>query len=110
MSQHHVISSYNGRPVAILAGWDRPLRCAFMCVEYAAPAEGDPEMIYSNLTDADALTYIEDVDYFIAILSQLGIESPLAMWEAIAMECSLGGSTRVVHYDLSGAVLSDSSQ
>jgi hypothetical protein len=110
MSQHHVRSDYNNRPVLVVAGWDRPLQYAFMSVNYIERSDDEEEFIYNNLNDPEALTDIQDPTFFVELLSKLRIAVPFVLWEEIYMESALGGSNRVVHYKPDGTVISDSSQ
>jgi hypothetical protein len=112
MSQHHVVSEYKNRPVRVVTGWDRPLRYFFMTINWEDIPEDDENClyVYSNLTDPSALTNTQDVNYFIELLEQLEVPTPAEMWDQIVIESELGGSNRVVHYELDGAIISDSSQ
>ncbi len=52
MSRHEYRTEYRGRPVCVVAGWDRPLQGCYMFIEYLDPATGS--MPYSNLDDEDS--------------------------------------------------------
>lgn len=109
MSQHHFRSTHNGRPVLVVAGWDRPLQYVFMTVNYVDRGESGAEFLYSNLDDENALTNLTDSEYFLDVLNSLNIQTPTAMWEAIYVESILGGSNRQVEYEMDGTVARDSS-
>lgn len=105
MSQHHVQSTFGNRPVLVVGGWDRPLQCVFMTIQFI-DRDDKEEFVYSNLDDPNAFN-VQDVDYFIAILNALAIPAPMEMWRQIQYESQSGGANRLVRYELDGTVISD---
>lgn len=92
MSQHYFTTAMpDGRPVQILAGWDRPLQGHFLVVERlgADGDEGGP--LYSNLDDEqlDPWNGLPDsMDYFVAKLAELGLQLPPAMLHEILSDAA----------------------
>lgn len=109
MSQHHVQSQYNNRPVLVIAGWDRPLQTGFMTVSYVDRSEDEDDFVYNSMVDEKALADFQELLYFEDQLTQMGIATPLVLWQELYMESVLGGSSRVVMYDPDGTVISDTS-
>lgn len=78
MSQHVTFSTYQGQPIVILMGWDRPLQGFYMVITY----EGDEgEMLYSNLDDPRLGPFgmSSILDPFLHKLAEFGLSVPLAM-------------------------------
>ena len=65
MSQHYFSTTYQDRPITVLAGWDRPLSQHFMVIEHddADDDTSDKDIyLYSNLHDSKA--WGQDWSYF----------------------------------------------
>jgi hypothetical protein len=78
MRQHHIVTTYQGKPVAVLMGYDRPLKHYFLVVERDVADDEDDDsagspIIYSNLNERDA--FKKDLSYYRAKLSELGIDA-----------------------------------
>lgn len=82
MSQHRFNTEHNGRPICVLAGWDRPLQGCFMIIEYLDSDAG--EMLYSNLDDVDS--HPPSFAKFLRVLGGHGIRIPDDMAQAIKMD------------------------
>jgi len=88
MSQH--IYEHQGTEVRL--GYDRPLDYVYCYVE----RDGEP--LYSNLSDPQAGTQQQDVDYFRPVLKELGISLPEAMFDEVKHDQANHVGNRVVRY------------
>lgn len=83
MSQHRFMTQCQGRPVAVVLGWDRPLGGHFMMIEWMdCPAESEELFLYSNLDDPrlnDVMGFPAVLTPFLDELHRLGIEVPAEM-------------------------------
>src|SRR6266851_10254528 len=94
MSQHLFQSTdTKGEPLTVTLGYDRPLDYVFCTV---AAENGD--VVYSNLDDEDAGIDQQDVDYYRAVLQNLGVRVPESMFREVRSD-QLGcvGNRVVVH-------------
>ena len=83
MSQHVFDTRYQGRPVTVIVGFDRPLRAFFCFVERNDDDEGD-EYVYSNLEDPKLATTMgmsKSLKHFEKRLADLGITVPASMFD-----------------------------
>lgn len=111
MSQHRFATTYQGRPVEVLMGWDRPLQGVFMVVSRGDAREDEDEFVYSNLDDpalADCGGLPPVVDYFLVKLGDLGVAVPQAMLDEIERDSRANVGTRHVVYDADGHKVSES--
>jgi len=88
MSQH----IYEDDNTRVVLGYDRPLGYVFCTVERGG------EMIYSNLSDADAGTEQQDVRYYRSVLDRLGVTVPEEMFAAVESDQRARVGNRVVHH------------
>lgn len=79
MSQHEYISTYQGRPVRVLMGWDRPLQGFFMVIDETQNLSD--EYVYSNLEEE--VPHPKSLEPFIQKLQELGIPVPEKMLQAV---------------------------
>lgn len=77
MSQHRCHTSYNGKPVELLMGWDRPLQYLFFTALSLTDGE-DPVAAASPLEGFDSLDELEDS------LAEHGIAVPPEMLAQVA--------------------------
>lgn len=103
MSQHFFDSSYQGQPVVILMGWDRPLQGFFLVVEFV---EQDG-FVYSNLEDWDLYFcggFSSSVEYFERKLEALGLSVPAQMIREIQIDEAMNMGNRQVLYEPDGSI------
>jgi len=111
MSQHRFVTTYQGRPVELLMGWDRPLRGFFMVVSRLDSMEGEDEIVYSNLDDSalarcGGLSAV--MDHFLMKLANLAIDAPQAMLAEVERDSWNNVGNRHVTYDAEGRKASES--
>ncbi|MFH6821921.1 hypothetical protein ACHRB9_19465, partial [Acinetobacter baumannii] len=88
---------YNGAPVVVSIGYDRPLDYVFLTVWSA----GDEDAVYySNLDDEYAGIDCDDVDYYRRILAEMHIEVPISMFEETLRDQAMCVGNRVVEHSL----------
>ena len=88
MSQHkHTTVTRDGRRVVVTMGYDRPLDYVFCTViqEGEGTTEGE-EVLYSNLSDIEAGTDLQDVDFYRSVLEEMGITVPDAMFTEVKID------------------------
>lgn len=92
MSQHIFTSKdAQGAVVTVTLGYDRPLDYVFCTVE---AENGD--IIYSNLDDDGAGTEQQNVDYYKAVLRDLGVQVPGSMFREVNSDQAAHVGNRVV--------------
>jgi hypothetical protein len=95
VSQHLCVSrNSDGNTVQVVLGYDRPLNFVFCTVNLL----DDGEIIYSNLSDPNAGTRQQDVNYYRPILVAAGVTLPEAMFEQVAEDQALRVGNRVVDH------------
>jgi hypothetical protein len=79
MSQH-ILETRNalGEHVTVAMGYDRQLDYVFCTV-----TAGNGELVYSNLSDDDAGTRQQEIDYYRFLLEDFGIEVPESMYQEV---------------------------
>ncbi len=124
MSQHLIEAvTKEGQSVMVTLGWDRPLGGYFAVVEKKRIALGEgsgafaqndddqggedenSHFVYCNLDDvelADSYGMSSDVDYFVGVLEQLGINLPATMLEAVRRDGEMNMGNMQVLYDSQG--------
>lgn len=84
MSQHYFPTSYEGRSVTVVVGFDRPLRGFFCFVERNDADEADGEaFVYSNLDDpklTHCMGMAKTLKHFQKRLADLGFVVPRSMF------------------------------
>jgi hypothetical protein len=92
----HICSATNthGGKVVVRMGYDRPLEYIFCTV-----LSENGEVLYSNLSDANAGTEQQDVEYYRPILKKLGIAVPEEMFSAITADQLQRVGNKVVHHN-----------
>ena len=99
MSQHHFATTYQGRPVNVVMGYDRPLRGFFCCVELTDTEDDD--YAYCNLSDAKlfpAMGLAASVEYFRGVFAELGLQVPESLFtECICDQANNVGNRFEVH-------------
>jgi hypothetical protein len=92
MSQHYFNTTFDGEPVTVILGWDRPLGHFFLLFERSAPAgqlDGpEPEVVYSNLEEPDP--FHKDLAFYRENLNQLGIRVPESMFREVPLDQASG--------------------
>jgi hypothetical protein len=89
LSQH----IYHDGTYEVVLGYDRPLDYVFCTVW-----NRQHEVVYSNLSDPNAGTEQQDVEYFRPVLAQLGITLWEEMWAAVKQDQKEKAGNKVVHY------------
>lgn len=105
MTQHIFNTEYQGRPVRLLSGWDRPLRAYFLVIEFAGDEEEDESYLYSNLSDPNLITTLgmcRDLAYFQEVLGGFGIVVPESMLSQIELDQLRNTGNAVTHWDAEG--------
>lgn len=99
MSQHkHSTTTKDGKNVTVTLGYDRPLDFVFCTVMQDADNDGEGEVLYSNLSDDEAGTDLQDVNYYRPILTGLGISVPDSMFtEVFIDQLERAGNRTVIH-------------
>lgn len=108
MSQHYFSTSFEGKPVTVLAGWDRPMQQFFLVIEDLNPlvdASDEEVYIYSNLFDEKAAR--QEFSYFENKLVEFGISIPQAMKLQILSDRDLNVGNRRCVYELDGSFTCD---
>ncbi len=85
MSQHkHSTLTKGGKRVTVTLGYDRPLDYVFCTViqDSEGTSEGE-DILYSNLSDDEAGTDLQEVDYFRDVLTELGISVPDSLFTEV---------------------------
>lgn len=98
MSQHIVRSCFQGKPVSVMLGWDRPLGHYFLVI--AEEDADDP--IYSNLDQPNA--YDMTVEDLQAVLVDHQIDVPAVMFEQIQLDRQNRVGNRCVSYLADGSL------
>lgn len=88
MSQH----IYRNGDTEVRMGYDRPLDFVFMTVSIR------DEIAYSNLSDVEAGTECQDVEYYRGVLLGLRIEVPEEMYAEVKYDQAHQTGNRVVDY------------
>lgn len=102
MSQRILKTSYIGRPIEVLMGWDRPLGYYFMVIQYAGEAGRAEEHLYSNLDDQHT-EFDASLAYFSKVANRFGFVLPPTMLVALEVDKTLNrGNARSV-FDIDGA-------
>lgn len=112
MSQHYFDTQYKERGVQVVLGYDRPLGHFFLTIMYTEPPgdaggadhcsdEDDDTIVYSNLEDADA-GFDQDLDYYRAKLTSLGITAPESMYRETQQDAIDHVGNRFVRHHVDG--------
>jgi hypothetical protein len=88
MSQH----IYKRENFEVRMGYDRPLDFVFMTVEIRG------EVAYTNLDDAEAGTFQQDVNYYRDVLRGLDIQVPETMFAEVEADQAGRVGNKVVEY------------
>lgn len=104
MSQHVFNTRYQGKPITVMMGWDRPLQGFFMVIE---EIDRDEEhCIYSNLDDPTlgSLTGLAPtIQPFINKLNELSISVPKEMLDGVTLDGVYNVGNKTAHYCIAGA-------
>lgn len=86
MSRHYFQTTYAGKPVEVLMGFDRPLNGFFMVIDYLEPEEDDENdgYIYSNMLEKNS--HPDSLTPYLKKLAELGISIPTEMIQEIEMD------------------------
>ncbi len=87
MSQVKFKTEYKGKPVEVMAGWDRPLQGFFLTVFDLDP-NAEVECVYSNLDDPNVpgvMGYTKTTDYWKEVLSKMEIGVPEEFWARVEL-------------------------
>ena len=84
MSQVKFETTYRGKPVEVMAGWDIPMNHYYLTV-FDMDEEADEEVIWSTLDRPDQrdATGTERLDAQLAIMS---IDVPKGFWETVHLQ------------------------
>jgi len=109
MSQHYFSTVYDGKPVTVILGWDRPLQGYFLVIEDDSKADSVEEVfIYSNLLDENLTgsKLTKNLDYFTnCILKGLDIFVPVAIFQNVIADSASNIGNKVCRYHLDGGKL-----
>lgn len=92
MSRHFYKTEYQGKPVTVTMGYDRPLAGFFMVIE--DDDELDDEYIFSNLNEE--IPHPKSLKRYRIKLEQLGICAP----EEMLLEVEADGAARMGNKDV----------
>ncbi|UUA74247.1 hypothetical protein [Cellvibrio sp. QJXJ] len=84
MSRHYFKTTYTGKPIEVLMGFDRPLNGFFMVIDYQEEPEDDDEgegLIYSNLWERNP--HPDSLTPYLEKLTELNISVPAEMLQEI---------------------------
>ena len=98
MSRHSFKNIYQGQPVEIIAGWDKPLQAYFLLIQFLEVTE---EIYLYN----DSLDYSlgqKNWVFFEQKLIDFGLYIPVAMAQAVVMDGQTNAGNRNVQYDTLG--------
>jgi len=108
MSQHYFPTSYEGRSVTVVVGFDRPLRGFFCFVERNdADEAGEEQFVYSNLEDpklAHCMGMARTLKHFEKRLADLGFEVPRSMFAEAEADQRFNVGNRCAWHDATGVV------
>lgn len=108
MSKHCCTLARAGEKVDIELGWDRPLQGFYLLVETHRNRTDD--YIYSNLSDrrlASRSGMAASLDYFRAVLDELEIRVPAAIFDAVQVDATGNVGNRTVLWTPEGEPLAD---
>jgi hypothetical protein len=126
MSQHYFETTYNGQPVTVTLGWDRPLRHYFMVIQqHALETQGDDQSalgndramdedeneddsdgyIYSNLNERDAFS--KSLNDYRKVLQTMGIVCPATMFDQVELDQCFSVGNRFVWYQADGSIAAE---
>lgn len=113
MSQHSFETTYKGRPISIVAGWDKPLQGFYLFIELLDATGDDDEeeedyYLYSNLGDAELAAYYglpPTFDYFVNKLTSFGLKIPDRMYDEIMKDQRQNVVNRRVGYNADGTFI-----
>lgn len=100
MSQHkHTTRTKDGKEVTVTLGYDRPLDYVFCTVIQDSKGTNEGEdILYSNLSDDNAGTHLQEVDYFRDVLNDLRISVPDSLFTEVKIDqLDRVGNKTVVH-------------
>lgn len=103
MSQHCYHSTYQGQPITILMGWDRPLQGFFMVIH----EEEKEDYVYTNLEDPTLFSFggfPHSLDHFQQKLIELRLSVPAQMIQEIKKDAVANMGNRYVIYEHDGSV------
>ena len=93
----HITTTTDGKSVTVTLGYDRPLDYVFCTVMQNDNKDGE-DILYSNLSDDEAGTDLQNVDYYRPILLGLGISVPDAMFTEVKIDqLERTGNRSVLH-------------
>ncbi len=97
MSQHFFNTEYQGRPVEVVMGWDRPLQEYFLWIRWLDRKEYDGERFLWHNLDHDVkerhLFYT-----FVRVLESFGIEVPKEMLDGVLRDGQENAGSKKVIY------------
>ena len=105
MSQHYFQTSYEGRSVTVVVGFDRPLRGFFCFVERNDAGDQEEEFLYSNLDDpklVHCMGIAKTLKHFEKRLGDLGLAVPRSMFSEAENDQRFNVGNRFVWHDAKG--------
>lgn len=101
VSQHSVLTRYRDRPVVVVSGYDRPLNDLFLQVlgQEIDPDATEECILYSSLNEPRHDW--TDINTVANKLTELGIEVPDGLLEAVYLDQLLHAGNRMVRHHLS---------
>lgn len=97
MSQHYFETTYNGQPITIQMGYDRPIQYYFMVIEITG-GEDDESLIYSNLDQSNP--HPQTLAPYIQKLEEMGVTVPEEMLAEIAEDGANNVGNKEVFHSL----------
>jgi hypothetical protein len=110
MSRHYFKTNYQGELITVTMGYDRPLNYVFMTISRDVPnlndenddESGDNELVYSNLSDAQAGVDCHDVNYYRQILQTMNLSVPESLFVEVTRDQHYSVGNRIVEHTLGG--------
>lgn len=105
MSRRSSQSRYQGRDVEVVAGYDRPLNTLFLQMLAAGDDSSETEVLYSSLQEPQIDW--TDINVVAAKLTDLGIEVPGSLLEAVYLDqlFQVGNLVATHHIDRPAEIL-----
>lgn len=100
MSQHYFKTTYQGEPVTILMGWDRPLQGFFMVIEKPQRKDDDERYLYSNLNEEDS--HPKSLKPFLDVLRVFQIVLPGEMIHEVLEDKMINCGNKTVEHQAEG--------
>jgi hypothetical protein len=101
MSRHSFTTKYQGQPVEIIAGWDRPFQAYFLLIQFLEVTEE----IYLYNDSLDDRAEPKNWLFFEQKLIDFGLYVPVAMAQAVVDDGQTNAGNKNIQYDALGNVI-----